>query len=135
MSPRVRAAAVVAVLALVAVAFVGVVGGSALAASDRALAKGRYDEAASEARKAARWWRWSPDPWRQLGDVQTTRGDDAAARESYRKAISKNGSDWRLWYDLATVSDGAEARDALARARRLNRFASSDFEETGDLSR
>ena len=39
LSPRVRATAVVAALALAAVAFVGVVGGSALAASDRALAK------------------------------------------------------------------------------------------------
>lgn len=133
LSPRVRAAAVVVALGLAVVAFVGVVGASALAASDRALAKGRYDEAASEARKAARWWRWSPDPWRQLGDVQAARGDYGAALESYRKAISKDRSDWRLWYDLATVSDGAEARRALEEARRLNRYASSDFEETGNV--
>lgn len=135
LSSRVRAAGVFLGLALAVAAFVGVIGASALAASDRALTKGRYDEAASQARKAARWWRWSPDPWRQLGDVQSARGDESEARESYRKAISKDGSDWTLWYDLSTVSSGDESRNALAEALRLNRFASSDFEETGNVSR
>lgn len=134
LSLRVRAGAVVVALALAGVAFVGVIGASALAASETALEKGRYDEAGSQARKAARWWRWSPDPWRVLGDVRTAQGDDDAARESYRKAISKDRSDWKLWYDLYTVSSGAEARSALAEARRLNRYASSDFEETGNVS-
>ncbi len=127
LAPRVRAAAVAVALALAVVAFVGVVGASALAASDRALAKGRYDEAASQARKAERWWRWSPDPWRQLGDIDAARGDQSAARESYLKAISKDRSNWKLWYDLSTVTVGAEARDALAEARRLNPYGSSDF--------
>jgi hypothetical protein len=135
LSPRVRAAAVAVGLALAVVAFVGVIGASALAASERALAKGRYDEAASQARKAARWWRWSPDPWRQLGDVQSASGEENDARESYRKAISKDGSDWALWYDLSTVSTGDESRRALAEARRLNRYASSDFGESGNVPR
>jgi O-antigen ligase len=135
LSPRVRAAGVVLGLVLAVGAFVGVIGSSALAASDRALTKGRYDEAASQARKAARWWRWSPEPWRRLGDVQSARGDESQARESYRKAISKDASDWTLWYDLSTVSSGDESRNALAEALRLNRFASSDFEETGNVSR
>jgi tetratricopeptide (TPR) repeat protein len=120
---------------LAVVAFVGVVGSSALAASDRALGKGRYGEAASQARKAARWWRWSPDPWRQLGDVQATQGDEAAAVESYRKAISKDGTDWKLWYDLYTYSTGADAQAALAEAQRLNRYAASDFEGGDDVPR
>jgi len=135
LSPVVRGAGVVAGLALAVVAFVGVIGASALSASDDALTKGRYDEAASQARKAARWWRWSPDPWRQLGDAQSAAGDDDAAQASYRKALSKNGSDWNLWYDLYLVSSGDESRGALVEARRLNRFASSDFEETGNVSR
>jgi O-antigen ligase len=135
LSPRVRAAATVVALALAGVAFVGVIGASALAASETALAKGRYDEAATQARKAARWWRWSPDPWRLLGDVQVIRGDNDAARESYRKAISKDGSDWKLWYDLYRVSAGAQAQSALAEARRLNRYAGSDFEEPDNVSR
>jgi hypothetical protein len=135
LSPRVSAAAIVAGLALAVVAFVGVIGASALAASDDALTKGRYDEAKSQARKAARWWRWSPDPWRQLGDAQAAGGDENAARESYRKALSKDGSDWNLWYDLYTVSTGDESRRALAEARRLNRYASSDFEEGDNVPR
>ena len=89
------------------------IGSSALSASETALAKGRYDEAASQARKAARWSRWSPDPWRVLGDVQVLPGETtAAARESYRKAISKDRSDWKLWYDLYTVSTGDRGASA-----------------------
>ncbi|MEK6273912.1 MAG: O-antigen ligase family protein [Actinomycetota bacterium] len=134
LSPRVRIGGAAVALVLAVVAFVGVIGSSALVASDRALVKGRYDEAASQARKAARWWRWSPDPWRQLGDVQATRGDEAAARQSYRKAISKDRTDWTIWYGLYTFSSGAEAQHALAEARRLNRYASSDYEGTDDVS-
>jgi len=135
LSLPVRIAGGSAALLLVAVAFVGLVGASALAASDTALDKGRYDEARSQARKAARWWRWSPEPWQRLGDVEAAQGDLATARADYRKAISKNGSDWLLWYDLSTVSDGAEAQRALAEARRLNRYATSDFEEAGNVPR
>jgi len=134
LSPGVRAAGVVVGLALAVVAFVGVIGASALAASEDAYTKGRYDEAVSQARKAGTWWRWSPDPWRDLGDAQSASGDDNAARESYRKALSKDGRDWTLWYDLYTVSTGDESRAALAEALRLNRFARSDFEEDDSAS-
>jgi len=124
----VRVAGVSVALLLLAVAFVGLVGASALAASETALEKGRYGEAHSQARKAARWWRWSAEPWAQLAEVESDQDHLAAARADYRKAISKNGSDWKLWYDLSTVSDGAEARHALAEAKQLNRYASTDFE-------
>ena len=50
----------------------------------------------------------------------------------YRKAISKDDTDWKLWYDLSTVSNGAESNRALAKAVRLNRYARSDF-EAGDV--
>lgn len=131
LTPRLRVAGVTASLLLAVVAFVGVVGASALAASDRALAKGRYGEASSQAHKASRWWRWSPDPWRALGDIAAEQGDDAAAARYYRKAIAKDDTDWKLWYDLSTVTSGAESNDALARAVRLNRYARSDFEGNG----
>jgi tetratricopeptide (TPR) repeat protein len=135
LSPRVRAGGVAAALLLSVVAFVGVVGSSALAASERELAKGKYDEAHSQARKASRWWRWSPEPWRLLGDVAAERGDTAAAADYYRKAISKDSGDWKLWYDLSTVTTGAESQRALAEARRRNRYASSDLEEAGNVPR
>jgi hypothetical protein len=131
LSPRLRVAGVTASLLLAVVAFMGVVGASALAASDRALAKGRYAEASSQARKAQSWWRWSPDPWRELGDIAAEQGDDAAAAGFYRKAIAKDDTDWKLWYDLSTVTSGAESKDALARAVQLNRYARSDFEGGG----
>lgn len=117
-----------AALLLSAIAFVGLIGASALAAGDSALDKGRYDEARSQALKASHWWRWSPEAWRLLGDTEAAQGDLAAARKSYRKAISKSKSDWKLWYDLSTVTDEPESRRALAEARRLNRYATSDFE-------
>ncbi len=135
LSPRVRAGGIVAALLLLVVAFVGVVGSSALAASERALEKGKYDEAHSEADKASNWWRWSPEPWRLLGDVAAEQDDTAAAAGYYRKAISKDSGDWKLWYDLSTVTTGAESQRALAEATRLNRYASSDLEEAGNVSR
>ena len=129
LSPRTRAAGTITALLLAVVAFVGVVGASALAASDRELAKGSYTDAASQARKAARWWRWSPQPWQQLGDIASEQGDDAAARGYYLKALSKDDRNWELWYDLSTVTTGPESSRALARAVELNRYARSDFEE------
>ena len=131
LSPGLRVAGVAASLLLAVVAFVGVVGSSALAASDRALGKGKYGEAASQAKKASSWWRWSPDPWRELGDIAAEQGDDTAAARYYRKAIAKDDTDWKLWYDLSTVTSGAESSRALARAVRLNRYAKSDFEGGG----
>jgi hypothetical protein len=135
LSPRVRTGGTVAALLLAVVAFVGVVGSSALAASDRALAKGKYGEAGSQARKASDWWWWSPDPWRQQGDVAAEQGDTAAASGFYRKAIAKDEGDWKLWYDLSTVTFGEESRQALAEATKRNHYASSDLEESGDVRR
>ena len=135
LSPRVRTGGTVAALLLAVVAFVGVVGSSALAASDRALAKGTYGEARSQARKASDWWWWSPDPWRQLGDIAAEQGDTAAARGYYRKAIAKDEGDWKLWYDLSTVTSGEESRQALAEATKRNRYASTDLEEAGNVPR
>jgi O-antigen ligase len=135
LSPRARTGGTVAALLLAVVAFVGVVGSSALAASDRALTKGKYGEAGSQARKASDWWWWSPDPWRQLGDVAAEQGDTSAARGYYRKAIAKDDGDWKLWYDLSTVTTGEESRQALAEATKRNRYASSDLEEAGNVPR
>jgi O-antigen ligase len=135
LSRRLRAGGVVAALLLAVVAFVGVVGSSALAAGDRAFAKGDYAEARSQARKASDWWWWSPDPWRLLGDIAVEQGETAAARDYYRKAITKDEGDWKLWYDLSTVTTGEESRRALAEAVRRNRYAASDFEEADDVSR
>ncbi len=125
----VRWAAVAATLAVAPVAFVGLVGASALSAGQDALDRGRWAKAEDEARKAARWWRWSPEPWQRLGEAQLGAGDTSAAAASFRKAVSKDRHDWLLWYQLASVTEGAEARRATAEAARLNPFYRSDVEE------
>ncbi len=58
--------------------------------------------------------------------MQATR---APQRASFRKAVSKDRHDWLLWYQLASVTEGAESRQATAEAARLNPFYRSDVEE------
>jgi O-antigen ligase len=125
----VRWGAVAAALALAVVAFVGLVGASALSASQDALDRGRWEKAEDEARKASRWWRWSPEPWQRLGEAQLGAGDTSSAAASFRKAVSKDRHDWLLWYQLASVTEGAEAQRATAEAMRLNRFYRDDVGE------
>jgi tetratricopeptide (TPR) repeat protein len=132
LAPRLRWAAAGAAVVLAPVAIVGLVGASALSASELARDRGRWDEAEDEARKAARWWRWSPEPWTRLGQAQLGAGDTEGAARSFRKAVSKDRRDWVLWYDLASVTEGAESRRAAAQAMRLNRFYRDDLAEGGD---
>ena len=129
LAPPARWGAVAAALGLAVVSFVGLVGSSALSASEDALDRGRWEQAEDEARKASHWWRWSPEPWQRLGEAQLGAGDTRAAAASLRKAVSKDRGDWALWYELASVTDGVEARMASAEAQRLNRFYRSDLEE------
>lgn len=109
-------------IALAGLALVGLAGASANAASQEAALASPpdYDKAEDDARKARRWAPWSSEPWQNLGAAQLGRGDTAAARKSFRKAVEKERSDWELWFDLAQASTGAERSRALAQARRLN---------------
>jgi tetratricopeptide (TPR) repeat protein len=120
--PRLRVAAAVVAIALAAAAFVGLVGSSAVAASEDAAQASPpdYAKAEDEARKARRWARWSSEPWQRLGEAQLGRGDQAAARESFRRAIAEEPTDWFLWFRLAEASSGARRERALAEASRLN---------------
>ena len=115
-----RVAGLAAVGVAAAFAFATYVGNSALAVSSDAATEGRYERAATEARRATRWTPWASDPWEAIAEAQLARGDEAAARESFRRAIRRDPRDWSLWYGLARASDGAERAAALARARRLN---------------
>ena len=120
LSPRVRYPALAVVLALMAVAFVGLVGNMALSESARAAQKADWPVAEEQARKAMTWARWSPEPWRRLGDAQLRQGNAAAAAESFRTATEKAPRDWSLWFDLARATSGEERQRALAEATRLN---------------
>jgi Flp pilus assembly protein TadD len=130
----VRWAAVGTALALTVVAIVGLVGASALTASEEALDKGRWEEAEDEARKAERWWPWSPEPWTRLGAAQLGAGDSAAAAASFRRAVAKDRGDWELWYDLHATTEGAESARALAEVRRLNPFYARTIDEGGSAA-
>jgi tetratricopeptide (TPR) repeat protein len=120
---RVAAGAVAALMA--GAAFVGLVGSSALAASDDAAVASPPDleEAADEARKAQDWAPWSSEPWQRLGEAQLGQGDLTGARESFGEAIDKEPGDWLLWLRLAEASSGAEREAALREAERLNPLA------------
>ena len=123
-----RWGAVAVALGLAVVAFVGLIGASALSASQDALDRGRWEKAEDEARKASRWWPWSPEPWQRRGEAELGAGDTGSAAASFRKAVSKDRQDWLLWHELSTVTGGAEARRATAQAARLNRFYRSDLQ-------
>jgi Flp pilus assembly protein TadD len=116
-SARWSGVALAVVLSLAAV--VGLVGNVALSKSDSALRHGDWVSAASNANTARSWMPWSPAPWEALGRAQLGAGLDAEARRSFRKAISKDGGDWELWYRLASASKGATRHSALAEASRL----------------
>ena len=116
----VRWAGLTVALALAAFAIVGLVGNGAIGASATASGDGRWAEAEAEARRAARWAPWSAEPWRWLAEAQLVRGDDAAARTSFRRALAKDPENWELWFGLARASLGAERARALDRAARLN---------------
>jgi O-antigen ligase len=118
---RVAAVAVAAALGVfVSVAYAGDV---ALARSVGAYDAGRYQTAEAEARSAARWLRWSSEPWEQIGDAQVATGRRRAAHASYVRALDRDRQDWRLWYDVGITADGAARTAALARAARLNPLA------------
>jgi hypothetical protein len=119
---QLRSVGAAVTLALAAVAFVGLVGSSAIAASEEAVQASPpdYAKAEDEARKARRWARWSSEPWQWLGEAQLGQGHSAAARVSFRRAIAEEPRNWLLWFRLAEASTGAEEQRALARASRLN---------------
>jgi O-Antigen ligase len=123
-SARLRFGLVAIVVALSAFSFVGLIGNSAVAASNEAREDGKLEEAESEARKATRWMGWSVQPWRELALAELASGDVSEARKNFRKAITRDDRDWRVWYGLALVSEGKERRSALARARQLNPLGS-----------
>jgi tetratricopeptide (TPR) repeat protein len=109
---------VAAVAAVVAAIFAGMtlLGNSELSRSESAREHERPASAASHARKAHRLLPWSAKPWEALGRAQLAAGFLPDARRSFRKAISMDDGDWRLWYDLANATTGRARRLALERA-------------------
>jgi O-Antigen ligase len=120
MSTRLRAGGLVLVLVISALTLVAIVGNNALAAGASAADAHRWRDSEADARKARRWMPWSSDPWQMVGEAQLAQGSRAAARASFRKAISKDRRDWELWVDLALASPQPARRRAALVALRLN---------------
>lgn len=125
LGPWFRWGGVAAAVVLSVGAAVGLVGNMELSQSSSAREDGNWGSAAAAAHTAHSWMPWSPTPWDALGRAQRGAGLRADARVSFRKALALDDGDWELWYDLATVSRGAERRRALQEARKL--FPRADF--------
>lgn len=105
-----------AAVAAATFAAIALLGNSALSRSESTREQGRPAQAAADARRARTLMPWSPRPWEALGQAQTAAGLLPQARRSFRKAISMDRGDWRLWYDLAGASTGQARRRALQHA-------------------
>jgi tetratricopeptide (TPR) repeat protein len=116
LSPPTRFAFAAVAVAAAGFAAIALLGNSALSRSETARAEGRLVRAATDARRARALMPWSPKPWEALGRAQLAAGLFPDARRSFRKAISMDDGDWRLWYDLAGASTGRAERRALRHA-------------------
>ena len=115
-----RAIGVTVAAGALALALPTYVGTSAVADGFDALERADTAAAVAAAHRAKVWLPWSHEPLQLLGEAQLARGEDTAARGNLRQAIRRAPEEWRLWFDLAIVSEGAEARRAITRARELN---------------
>jgi hypothetical protein len=114
-----RAAGAVAGIAAAALAFVGLVGNTALARAQAANQDHRSADAAAAATTARRWMPWSPAPLLALGTARLEQGNTSGAQASFRAAISLDPNNWQSWLDLAASVHGKPRRRAVARARAL----------------
>lgn len=118
------AVAVVAVAAIIP-QFVVLVAGTHLGNSRAAFNARDATEARSQALAAKAIEPWAAGPYLQLGQIAEAQGRYVEASQWLEKAISHSRRDWTLWLlaakietERATHSSGAEARRAIARARR-----------------
>lgn len=122
----VRAPAVAAAGAVAVLAGYGLAGSWALASAREALRASAWDRAAGRARLAYRLEPWSAEGWRLRGEAERAAGDEAAAIRSFRRAVAQDAGDVEAWRSLARVATGAERREALERAARLDPLGASE---------
>ncbi len=117
---RRRAATLVLLAPIAAVALVAHAGNGAAAASIAATEAGDPTLGLEEAKRAARWAPWSEEAWQLRGEAELELGELAAARRSLTEALERNRASWSIWFDLALASEGESATRALDRAEALN---------------
>ena len=120
---RGRAAGLAATVALALFSLIGLFANHALAESDRALDAGDPSGAQEAARSATRWAPWSAEAHHARARAAAGLGRGEQAREQLRTAARMNLYDWRIWFDLGTVTSGRERRRAFAEAAALNPLA------------
>ena len=105
---------------LVIVALVGLRGNLALSRSTQAASAQNWTAAAADARTAETWQPWSGAPWIALGEADLGGGRYAAAAAAFGHAARITPDDWQAWFGLARSTTGAERRQALITALRLD---------------
>jgi hypothetical protein len=118
--PRVRVSGIAFATALAAVALFGLVGNTALEASDATAAAGHWRSAERHARTAVRWMPWSAAGWEALAEAQLAEHRQVAGLRSLHRALAKDPHNWVLWMDLVGATRGPAQRAALRHAFRLN---------------
>ena len=120
LSPRVRAVGFAGAVAAAMFALIGLTGNRALDDATNSVATADYRTARQQARTAVRWAPWSAEAERRLATAQVGLDQEQEARVRLRRAAAEHPQEWRIWYDLGTVSSGREQRQAFMRAARLN---------------
>jgi Flp pilus assembly protein TadD len=115
---RLGATAVLGLLTVFAV--VTLAGNEYVVAAERRAVAGDSAGAEKRARRADRLIPWASEPWLVIGDSRARAGNYVRARSALRKAISRDPSDWTLWYRLTAISAGDARNTALRQALTLN---------------
>ncbi|HET8527527.1 MAG TPA: O-antigen ligase family protein [Gaiellaceae bacterium] len=109
-------------LAVGVAALLAYLGNARLSAAQDAAQRGDFAAARSDAQAALRWQPYSPEPWRLLGDVSSSRAERV---DAYRRATELDPADWSLWQRLGGVARGELRRLAEAKAAQLNPLGAS----------
>jgi len=118
-SDRVRWTLAVATGVLVLCSAVAVQGNRLTANASSDIGRGHYPSAIADANSARAWlpWSYEPDSW--AGEAELQAGNPSAAARSFRRAVRFDDRNWRLWFNLARVTTGAEQRRAITKVRLL----------------
>lgn len=119
-----RAAFVVAGLAVVIAQAIPLLAQTEIRESQQAVARGDTKTALQSARAARNLQSWAASPHLQIALVEEQIGDLDAARSAIDDAIERDRSDWRSWLVSARLEAKAgharAARERLRQVRRLN---------------
>ncbi len=122
LGPNVRLGLVAGSMALSIAAVVSLVGNQALFAGRDAVADREWKAALGHARKAETLLPWSYEPHVVYGDAAAGLGDRRGAIAAYGRALDRAPNNWRIWFRLAEVSQGAQRVRAYRRVHELNPF-------------